>query len=115
MKNPIVIPAVTNENNPTFMKNSLKVMLASVTIKMFGIEEIEKKVPPMLTIIASVRIYGVGSIFSILEMVIVKGINIITVSILLIKDEKTTEIVQRIDMRNKGFPLDNFIAKTPRN
>ena len=73
MKKPMVIPAVTRENNPTFIKNSLKEILASVTINIFGIDEIEKKVPPILTIIASVKIYGVGSMFSILEIVIVKG------------------------------------------
>jgi hypothetical protein len=115
MKKPIVIPAVTRENNPTFIKNSLKLILASVVINIFGIEEIEKNVPPIFTIIATVRIYGVGLIFRIREIVIIKGIIIITVSILLINEENITEIVQSIDIRKRGFPLDSFIAKTPKN
>ena len=90
-------------------------MFCSVTIKILGIDEIEKKVAPIFTITASVKIYGVGSMLKIREIVIVSGIRIITAKILLINAEKNMAREHNIDIRATGFPLDNFIARTPKN
>jgi len=76
---------------------------------MFGIEEIENIVPPILTNIAWVRIYGEGLIFRIRETVIVSGIKIITVKILFNIAERNKVIRQKKIISKIGLAFDIFI------
>lgn len=78
-------------------------------------DEIEKIVPPILTIIACVKMYGVGDMFSTRDIVIVRGINIITAKILFRMDEKTAETIHNIIIKGIGFPLLVLIAITAKN
>ena len=52
IKNTIVKQKLSNENRPTLKKYSVNPIPAAVTIKMLGIEEMEKIVPPIFTKIA---------------------------------------------------------------
>ena len=93
----------------------MKEIPAYVLIKIFGIEDMVKKVPPILTNIAWVRIYGEGLIFKIRETVIVRGISMITVSMLFKIAEISIVIKQNILIKYTGFPLESFIKLKAKN
>lgn len=95
--------------SPTLIKNSKNSIPAYVVIKMFGIEEIEKTVPPTFTNTAWVNMYGEGFMFKILETVIVSGIIIITVKMLFKIADIKTVTTQKIIIKLTGFPPDSFI------
>ena len=97
------MPKINNETKPTFRKNSINDMFAVYVINILGIDEIGNSMPPILTKIAEVMIYGVGLMLKIRDTVIINGIKMITARILLTTADKPTEKTQK--MINKYFEL----------
>ena len=70
----------------------------------FKMDDIEKSIPPTLTIIASAIMYGLGSIPNMIEATIVRGTSTITARILFRMAEINNESPHSTKSILKGFP-----------